>query len=96
MAIGRQFDCWKAKCAWENRNRVLCLPSFLDCSTENDIDRVNWKNVTTVIDNCDAHREDDIDFKFGIFADCFTGNVARSDFIKKILYCLWWGLRTLR
>lgn len=96
MAVGRQFSCWKDRCNWENRNRALCLPYFLDCSTLAEPDRLNWRNVTTVIDDCDAVREDQIDFKFGIFAECFTDDVASSHFYRKILYCLWWGLRTLR
>lgn len=96
VAVGRQFSCWKDRCNWENRHRALCLPYFLDCSTLEEPDRLNWRNVTTVIDDCDAVREAQIDFKFGIFAECFTDDVAASHFYRKILYCLWWGLRTLR
>ncbi|KAL9454898.1 hypothetical protein AB3S75_010328 [Citrus x aurantiifolia] len=95
VAVGRQFSCWKDRCNWENRHRALCLPYFLDCSTLEEPDRLNWRNVTTVIDDCDAVREAQIDFKFGIFAECFTDDVAASHFYRKILYCLWWGLRTL-
>lgn len=70
---------------------------FLDCSKANaaGVKRQNWLSVTSVFARCDA-KNDDSDFKFGIFAEAFTSQVASSPFIEKYLYCLWWGLRNLR
>lgn len=95
-AVGRQFSCWKAECAKENAAGILrCLSSYLDCNSMGQAERQYWSNVTHVLTNCDAKNED-ISFKFGMFADAFTNDVASSRFIEKFLYCLWWGLRNLR
>jgi cyclic nucleotide gated channel len=95
-AIGRQFSCWKAECTKENAAGVLfCLPSYLDCNSVGQADRQYWLNITNVIATCDA-KDEDISFKFGIFADAFTNEVVSSPFVEKFLYCLWWGLRNLR
>lgn len=70
---------------------------FLDCSKANvvGVRRQNWLNDTSVFTRCDA-MNDDSDFKFGIFAEAFTSEVASSPFMEKYIYCLWWGLRNLR
>ncbi|KAG7017755.1 Cyclic nucleotide-gated ion channel 18, partial [Cucurbita argyrosperma subsp. argyrosperma] len=95
LSIGRQFACWKSECAKENASKVLtCLPIFLDCNSLNDTDRQYWLNVTHVTSKCDP-RNENIRFKFGMFSDAFTSDVASSHFIAKYFYCLWWGLRNL-
>ncbi|GLU11242.1 hypothetical protein SLE2022_280000 [Rubroshorea leprosula] len=94
-SITRQFSCWKAECTKENAAKVLaCLPSFLDCNSLELPERQYWSNVTSVLANCDA-RNSTLDFKFGMFADAFTNDVASQNFVVKYLYCLWWGIRNL-
>ncbi|KAG7985569.1 hypothetical protein I3843_03G032700 [Carya illinoinensis] len=94
-SLGRQFSCWNVECAKENALGVLpCLPSYLDCNSLGRAERQYWLNITHVLANCDAKNKD-ISFKFGMFADAFTNDVASSRFIEKFLYCLWWGLRNL-
>ncbi|EOY02348.1 hypothetical protein QUC31_018224 [Theobroma cacao] len=94
-SITRQFSCWKMECARENASKLLaCVPSFLDCNSLTKPERQYWVNVTNVLRNCDATNSL-VDFKFGMFADAFTTNVASKNFIVKYLYCLWWGLRNL-
>lgn len=93
-SIGRQFSCWNAECAKESRI-LSCLPSYLDCNSLQQSERQYWLNITHVLYNCDPKNED-INFKFGMFAAAFTNDVASSRFIEKYLYCLWWGLRNLR
>lgn len=84
------------ECAKENASRLLtCLPSYLDCNSLEQPARMSWLNVTHVTAKCDA-TIDNIGFKFGMFADAFTNDVASSRFVEKYLYCLWWGLRNLR
>lgn len=58
-------------------------------------ERQYWLNLTHVLENCDPRNEDN-NFKFGMFEDAFTNEVASSRFIVKYLYCLWWGLKNLR
>ncbi|KAI5665549.1 hypothetical protein M9H77_15402 [Catharanthus roseus] len=93
-SIGRQHSCWKLQCDVEKRGTPACKYEFLDCDSLGHSDRASWVNATAVITKCDA-KKDDSDFKFGMFADAFTSEVASSQFIDKYLYCLWWGLRNL-
>lgn len=96
-SIGRQYACWKQRCLAEYSTLPHCVNRFLDCSSSKpgDGERQHWLNVTTVLSLCDASN-DESDFKFGMFADAFTSEVASAPFIEKYLYCLWWGLRNLR
>ncbi|KAL3613557.1 hypothetical protein CASFOL_042591 [Castilleja foliolosa] len=64
------------------------------CPEAGSLNREYWLNTTSVHSRCDA-RNDDSDFKFGMFADAFTSEVASSRFFDKYLYCLWWGLKNL-
>ncbi|XVF16453.1 hypothetical protein REPUB_Repub10bG0031900 [Reevesia pubescens] len=94
-SIARQFSCWKEECAREKASRfIACIPSFLDCNSLTRPERQYWANITNVLANCDA-RNNNIDFKFGIFADAFTNDVASKNFVIKYLYCFWWGIRNL-
>ncbi|KAL0647908.1 hypothetical protein Bca4012_046199 [Brassica carinata] len=95
-SIGRQFSCWSKVCEKDHALRVLdCLPSFLDCKSLQQPERQYWQNVTQVLSHCDA-TSSTTNFKFGMFAEAFTTQVATTDFVSKYLYCLWWGLRNLR
>ncbi|CAI9111067.1 OLC1v1011202C1 [Oldenlandia corymbosa var. corymbosa] len=94
-SIGRQHSCWKEQCKKEFTAFPPCSYTFLDCdSVAGNLERNYWLNATKLITRCDA-KNDDSDFKFGMFADAFTSEVASSSFKEKYLYCLWWGLRNL-
>nr|GLL40456.1 hypothetical protein DM860_017261 [Ipomoea trifida] len=85
------------QCRSERNAVPPCIPSFLDCKSlnTNSLEREYWLNTTSLLTRCDP-KNDDSDFKFGMFADAFTSEVvASSRFIDKYLYCLWWGLRNL-
>ncbi|XP_010550110.1 PREDICTED: cyclic nucleotide-gated ion channel 18 [Tarenaya hassleriana] len=95
LSIGRQFSCWSQVCKKENALRVLdCLPSFLNCKSLDLPERQYWQNVTQVLSHCDA-TSSTTTFKFGMFAEAFTSEVASETFTAKYLYCLWWGIRNL-
>nr|GMC93552.1 cyclic nucleotide-gated ion channel 18-like [Ipomoea batatas] len=95
-SIGRQHSCWNMQCRSERNAVPPCIPSFLDCESlyTNSLEREYWLNTTSLLTRCDPKNEDS-DFKFGMFADAFTSEVASSPFVEKYLYCLWWGLRNL-
>ncbi|KAK6153057.1 hypothetical protein DH2020_012696 [Rehmannia glutinosa] len=95
-SIGRQHSCWEQGCMEEYETFPPCNLKFLDCDSPEmgGLDRQYWLNSTHVLSHCDAGNEDS-DFKFGMFADAFTSEVASSRFVEKYLYCLWWGLRNL-
>ncbi|XP_016441226.2 cyclic nucleotide-gated ion channel 18 [Nicotiana tabacum] len=95
-SIGRQYSCWSNECKKERDAVPPCVPDFLDCTSDTDTYvRDYWRNSTQVLVKCDAINDEDSGFKFGIFADAFTNEVASSTFMEKYLYCLWWGLRNL-
>lgn len=93
MSIGRQHSCWQQGCKADMASKV-CI-SFLDCNSVNKPERKKWLESTSLRTLCDASNETS-PFKFGMFADAFTSEVASSKFFEKYLYCLWWGLRNLR
>ncbi|GFP99715.1 putative cyclic nucleotide-gated ion channel 18 [Phtheirospermum japonicum] len=95
-SIGRQHSCWEQGCKDEWDIVPPCKLNYLDCDSPEmgSIERQYWLNLTHVLSHCDAGNEES-DFKFGMFADAFTSEVASSKFIEKYIYCLWWGLRNL-
>ncbi|KAK4778490.1 hypothetical protein SAY86_006018 [Trapa natans] len=78
LSMGRQFKCWRTEC--DRENVISCLPSFLDCGTLQLPERQYWLNLTHVLENCDP-RNSNNNFKFGMFEDAFTNDVASSRFI---------------
>ncbi|GAV72563.1 cNMP_binding domain-containing protein/Ion_trans domain-containing protein, partial [Cephalotus follicularis] len=95
LSVGRQFGCWKSECRAEHAGGLVsCIPSFLDCNSVMQPEREYWLNITRVLSHCDAKNENS-QFKYGMFADAFTDEVASAGFVAKYLYCLWWGLRNL-
>ncbi|KAL0377446.1 UNVERIFIED_CONTAM: Cyclic nucleotide-gated ion channel 18 [Sesamum radiatum] len=93
-SIGRQHSGLE-RCTEEFERIPPCNLKFLDCSSieTGNLERQYWLNMTKVLTSC--AKNDDSDFKFGIFAEAFTSEVASSRFFEKYLYCLWWGLRNL-
>lgn len=95
LSIGRQHSCWRDECQAEAHSVPPCTFNFLDCNSLGQLERTYWLNFTKVLSTCDATNEDST-FKFGMFADAFTSEVAMSKMYEKYLYSLWWGLRNLR
>ncbi|PSS07802.1 Cyclic nucleotide-gated ion channel like [Actinidia chinensis var. chinensis] len=95
LSIERQYSCWSQECRKEQNftHSPSCSPSFLDCRNLDRPERQYWLNFTKVLSECDARQSRD--FKFGMFADAFTEDVASSNFMEKYFYCLWWGLKNL-
>ncbi|XP_058080791.1 cyclic nucleotide-gated ion channel 18-like [Magnolia sinica] len=96
LSVGRQHTCWKTECMKEDgsMHMPICKPAFLVCSSLEQSERISWLNTTHVVSNCDATNIK-TSFKYGMFEEALTNNVVSSKFIRKYLYCLWWGLRNL-
>ncbi|CAJ2637424.1 unnamed protein product [Trifolium pratense] len=92
LSVDRYTTCWKSLCKKE-RNPDNCF-LYLDCSSLSNDMRKIWENSTDVFKSCDP-KNDDIQFKYGLFENALTKNVVSSNFIPKYLYCLWWGLQQL-
>lgn len=92
LSVERQTTCWRSECKGENN--IGCISKFLDCSFSSHEDRQKWANKTQVFLNCDANNNN-ITFQYGIFQNALTTDAVSSDFLKKYLFCLWWGLQNL-
>ncbi|KAB1204189.1 putative cyclic nucleotide-gated ion channel 17 [Morella rubra] len=87
LSVDRYTSCWKRFC--KELSSTGCMLTYLDCDTH----RKMWENTTEVFKKCNP--KNDIDFKYGIFEDAVKNDVVFSNFIRKYLYCLWWGLQNL-
>ncbi|MQL76411.1 hypothetical protein Taro_008784 [Colocasia esculenta] len=95
LSIERQTTCWKSECKKERdfSNATHCLPRYLDCDSSSSASQL-WARSTQVFINCNASNGD-IAFQFGIFQNALTTGAVSAKFMKKYLYCLWWGLQNL-
>ncbi|KAL8480714.1 hypothetical protein ACS0TY_027307 [Phlomoides rotata] len=67
----------------------ICL---LHCRTMSDPDRRIWFVMSNITKLCDPTTKF---YNFGIYGDVLTDEVAKSSFVNRYFYCLWWGLRNL-
>ncbi|CAA6662285.1 unnamed protein product [Spirodela intermedia] len=91
LSVDRQATCWESECRKESVDGLQCNHQFLDCSANED---ASWARNTKVFANCNA-TDDGIKFKFGIFQNALKTGAVSEGFVKKYLYCLWWGLQNL-
>lgn len=84
LSVDRQIACWKLYCDGTN-----CHTSYFDCGVNPD---PTW-NGTLVFSICDASNNPTFDF--GIFLPLLSNNTPNLSFLKKYVYCLWWGLQNL-
>lgn len=97
LSVERQYSCWKQECKKEynGTHSPSCELSFLDCSTAGGPARDAWLQTTKLLTTCNP-RANSIDFQFGMFAEAFVEEVSSENFIPRLFYCLWWGLKNLR
>ncbi|KAL5973926.1 hypothetical protein ACLOJK_030585 [Asimina triloba] len=95
LSIERLTACWKSQCRKETGfpNGVKCSYHFFDCDSSKRLNYENWLNNTQVFGHCDP--DNDMGFRFGIFADALTSNIISSSFFEKYFFSLWWGLQNL-
>ncbi|CAA6672219.1 unnamed protein product [Spirodela intermedia] len=96
LSIERQATCWKSACKEEQsfHNASQCHSRYLDCDYSDQGLRQLWAATTQVFSRCNAS-DDSITFQFGIFQNALTTGALSEAFLKKYLYCLWWGLQNL-
>ncbi|KAJ7955729.1 Cyclic nucleotide-gated channel [Quillaja saponaria] len=92
LSVDRYTTCWKSFCKKES-SPEKCFLNYLDCDSFHFDKRQKWANSTNVFNNCDPNNK--IDFNYGIFENAVTKKVVTSNFTRKYLYCLWWGLQNL-
>ncbi|KAF8732946.1 hypothetical protein HU200_015297 [Digitaria exilis] len=83
LSVDRQIACWKKYC-----NGTDCV-QYLYCGVIPD---PSW-NGTLVFSNCDASGSPNFDF--GMFQPLLFNQTPNQSFLKKYIYCLWWGLQNL-
>ena len=95
IAVERQDTCWVKK-------HGLCGFNLVDlyCEASGRRDSIAAADYDCLNDACPLIEPDQIansTFNFGIFFDALQSHVVeRKDFVNKIVYCFWWGLRNLR
>ncbi|KAH7302346.1 hypothetical protein KP509_23G068600 [Ceratopteris richardii] len=90
LAIERIDTCWRHQCRAE---RNECKYDYLYCgATNNNAARDTWLNSTNVFNNCVYNSPV---FDFGIYEDAFSKGIVIANFVRKYLFCLWYGLLQL-
>ncbi|KAJ8420365.1 hypothetical protein Cgig2_001191 [Carnegiea gigantea] len=89
FAIDRQHKCWHESC-----KGIGCSHLFSRC----DVERGSYALNETFCALVDPDQIVDSDvFNFGIYYDVLRLKIVeRHHFFKKLIYCFWWGLRSLR
>jgi cyclic nucleotide gated channel len=85
LSVDRQIACWKSFC-----NENDCHTRYLYC----DVKPYSSWNGTLVFSSCDAKSTNKFDF--GMFQPLLSNKTPNESFLKKYIYCLWWGLQNLR
>ncbi|KAK9147285.1 hypothetical protein Scep_006042 [Stephania cephalantha] len=87
FSIERNDACWRKACG----NTTGCITSTLYCGDGSKTGGNPFLNVT-----CPYKESDNGSFDFGIYLDALQSGVVQSrDFPQKLLFCFWWGLRSL-
>ncbi|KAF5464461.1 hypothetical protein F2P56_014536 [Juglans regia] len=93
FGIERQVACWKKMCS---TNITSCLDHGFYCS---DVDPHfgDIRNACRIVEPDDKKENSPNDpFDYGIFTNVLKSGVVESkNFIDKLSYCFWWGLRSL-
>lgn len=86
-AIAKVTACWKKAC----KNNTGCDHSSFNCE-----DR-STRDYTFLNDFCNIKSGNTSNYNFGLYKDAIeSGIVEVTNFPKKLLHCLQWGLQNLR
>ncbi|EMS45588.1 putative cyclic nucleotide-gated ion channel 17 [Triticum urartu] len=88
LSVDRQTACWQKYCNKEDG----CHNKYLSCNAKPD---PNWAKSSTIFDACNASNKTLTTFDFGMFGTLLSNKAPGHRFLKKYLYCLWWGLQNL-
>jgi cyclic nucleotide gated channel len=78
--------CWHTAC----KNDSKCISISFKCNH-------SLSDLTFLEDKCSVDTSNTTGFDYGIFLGAIqSGNLASTDFLQKLAYCFWWGLRNLR
>nr|POE73576.1 cyclic nucleotide-gated ion channel 1 [Quercus suber] len=89
-AIEREGTCWQKHC----KNSTGCEDKDFYCGDHRN------ESFAHLYYECPFIKPDDVDnttvFNFGMFTDALkSGMVETKDFRVKLVYCFWWGFRSL-
>ncbi|KAB1205060.1 Cyclic nucleotide-gated ion channel 1 [Morella rubra] len=88
FSIEREMGCWYFVCRKDDGCK---LPSSFSCADH------GFANYTLLLnDNCPVQTPNTTLFDFGIFLHALQSDtVSSTDFLQKIMFCFWWGLKNL-
>lgn len=84
LSVDRQIACWRNFC-----DETDCHTRYLYCDVKPD----SMWNGTSVFSTCNA--KNSTKFDFGMFQPLLANKTPNESFLKKYIYCLWWGLQNL-
>ncbi|BFG22146.1 hypothetical protein CerSpe_084200 [Prunus speciosa] len=92
FSVEREYRCWRDQCDLDEGCKKSLYCGFDHEEIPGLIEKLN---VYCPFIDPDEIKNSTV-FNFGIFTDALqSGVLETSDFPKKFLYCLWWGLRNL-
>ncbi|CAN0860300.1 Probable cyclic nucleotide-gated ion channel 14 [Linum grandiflorum] len=91
----RYATCWRSVCQKDFGSQTPCLSSYLVCDNLEKPDGKMWAESTRVFSKCNPNKSDPTAFDYGMFSNALSKQVASATFIRKYLYCLWWGMQNL-
>ncbi|CAN6179000.1 unnamed protein product [Urochloa humidicola] len=89
LSFDRQITCWEKYCKDDTVSN--CQTTYMDCGVQRER---NW-NGTLVFSICDANNTDNPNYDYGMFQPLLYNKTPNQSFLKKYVYCLWWGLQNL-
>lgn len=98
MMYNTQIRCWEEVIHGENV--ATHFPNFnyryFSCNFRNNMDQRSWANSTMAFAKCDAAAATEGNsFDFGMFTMPLIRRSLSETFLRKYIYCLWWGLQNL-
>ncbi|KAM0887618.1 hypothetical protein ACQ4PT_028881 [Festuca glaucescens] len=87
LSVDRQTACWQQYCGDE----PSCDNKYLACNVKPD---PIWANSTAIFISCDASNKT-ASFDYGMFKTLLSNKTPSQRFLRKYVYCLWWGLQNL-
>ncbi|XP_041015895.1 cyclic nucleotide-gated ion channel 1-like [Juglans microcarpa x Juglans regia] len=86
FSIERETTCWHVAC----KHDTGCNKTSFNCGH-------GFSNNTFLNNFCSLEKPDTTLFDFGIFQEARQSGILESmDFLRKTIFCFWWGLRNLR
>lgn len=94
FALSREEDCWRYSCRKHHNCNLTSLYCVDHTSRSNINNMFQWKECLIDPDQISGSSNSST-FNYGIFQDAVSNISQSTNFLDKLFYCFWWGLRNL-